>query len=158
MMTSDAIWIAKGQDLLKAGRFDALTVDELCKRTEKTKGSFYHHFGGIEAFKKVLLDVWEESHTREPMRAGERESGPKRYDALRRALRNLDWKLERTMRAWATVDSTARLACGRIDVQRIAYLADCYPQLTAGEARKQARTEYATLLGKMFLFDAKGDA
>lgn len=157
MMTSDAIWFAKGHELLKAGRFDAITVDELCRRTEKTKGSFYHHFGGIEAYKKALLDTWEESHTREPIRASGRESGQKRYDALRKALRSLDWKLERTMRAWATVDSTARQTCGRIDSQRIAHLAECFPKLTVSEARKQARIEYATLLGKMFLFDARGE-
>ena len=42
---------------------DALTIAVLCDRLDVTKGSFYHHFGGMPGFITQLLEYWEREHS-----------------------------------------------------------------------------------------------
>ena len=55
-------WIAGIQILTETGP-SGLTIDNLCQQLEVTKGSFYHHFGGIEDFKERLLAYYEAEGT-----------------------------------------------------------------------------------------------
>ncbi|MBN9618450.1 MAG: TetR/AcrR family transcriptional regulator, partial [Actinobacteria bacterium] len=43
---------------------EALTIAGLCERLGVTKGSFYHHFGGLPGFVDVLLESWEREEGR----------------------------------------------------------------------------------------------
>jgi len=47
-----------GLERLTEGGFTALTVDDVLAATGFTKGSFYHHFGGKEAFAAAVLDAY----------------------------------------------------------------------------------------------------
>ena len=42
---------------------DAMTIALLCERLDVTKGSFYHHFGGMPGFVDQLLAFWEREHS-----------------------------------------------------------------------------------------------
>ncbi|HET8583154.1 MAG TPA: TetR/AcrR family transcriptional regulator, partial [Jatrophihabitans sp.] len=42
---------------------EAMTIAVLCERLDVTKGSFYHHFGGLPGFVEGLLAYWEREHS-----------------------------------------------------------------------------------------------
>ena len=50
-------------DVLARNGSEALTIAALCDRLEITKGSFYHHFGGMPGFTTALLTFWESEHS-----------------------------------------------------------------------------------------------
>lgn len=55
-------WIEEGFRILSADGDSALTVDALCQRLRRTKGSFYHHFADRADFVRKLLGYWEREY------------------------------------------------------------------------------------------------
>jgi AcrR family transcriptional regulator len=141
-----------GLALLAADGFLALTVDRVCAEVGRSKGSFYHHFGGVDGYVVALLDHWRESHTEEVVRRVERETDPwVRRRALMDQAFTLSHAVERAMRVWGAADPRARAAIGAVDERRIAYLAGIIaavaPEGRARLASDFARLEYAALVG-----------
>jgi len=54
-------WIALGVDALRRDGPGALTIDALCKRARRTKGSFYHHFKTIGELRRAVARFWIEA-------------------------------------------------------------------------------------------------
>lgn len=54
-------WIALGVDALRRDGPKALTIDTLCKRARRTKGSFYHHFRTIGELRLAVVRFWIEA-------------------------------------------------------------------------------------------------
>ena len=48
-------WLEKGFEILSEFNQDKLRIQYLCDRLGVTKGSFYHHFQGIQGYISELL-------------------------------------------------------------------------------------------------------
>lgn len=146
-------WVRAGIEILRAHGEEALTIDRLAKRLRRTKGSFYHHFVDIGAFRTAVLDAWSASHTLGPIARADGESLSRRRAKLYAVVSELDHRLEIAVRAWATRSEDARRARDAIDERRVAYLTTLW--VGAGKrARELAEIEYATFLG---LLDRHGE-
>lgn len=146
-------WLDLGLAALSEHGARGLTLETLCARAGRTRGSFYHHFAGMEAFKAAVLDRWVERDARQIV-AEVARSGPDvaarraRLDTL--AL-GVDHRLEIAVRRWAGSDAPAAAAVRRTDRERIACLADLYAQEGAGDAHDRATIEYAAFIGLQHL-------
>lgn len=49
------------RDLIRRRGFHATSIDDLCKRAEVTKGSFFHQFGSKEALGVAAAEFWAET-------------------------------------------------------------------------------------------------
>ena len=88
-------WVAAGLELLRREGEDALTIQRLCERLSRTKGSFYHHFEDVTAFHESLLDAWEERLTTAVIGAASGEADPAAFARLlAAAARRIDVRLE----------------------------------------------------------------
>jgi len=95
--------------ILGAGGFQELTVDNLCAELGTTKGSFYHHFAGIQEFTEALVAVWET--TVSEIFAAMAALPP--MDGLARSMEMLQrWPLQAdaALRAWAWTNPTVAAA------------------------------------------------
>ena len=150
-------WLRAGLELLRAEGQEALTIERLCRALRRTKGSFYHHFGDIDAYCERLFAFWEAYSTFAPMHAADASDcdGAARRRRLHHAVSRLDLRVERAMQAWSLRDPRARPARTRVDALRLEYLGRLWREEGAGEAdaRAFARQEYASFLGAMQLFD-----
>jgi len=143
--TSRRDWIEEGFRILEEEGDAALTVDALCARLGRTKGSFYHHFDGRPGFVDALLKVWERDVTDRLIATGH---GPGSVEDRLRAvnrqaseLRNA--RLERAIRGWASREALARTAQDRVDRRRLAFLQElCAERMGASDA--------ATRLARVF--------
>ncbi|WP_433926222.1 TetR/AcrR family transcriptional regulator [Sorangium cellulosum] len=153
--TSRNDWLDEGLDALRDGGEGALTIDGLCARVGRTKGSFYHHFQDIAAFFEALLARWEERQTSAPIHHAEGGGSPEqRRDRLSATVRSLDGRLDLSVRAWALRDERAAAVLRRVDARRVDYLASLHA--AEGRARDTAlllaRLEYAAFIGAQQLF------
>jgi AcrR family transcriptional regulator len=153
--TSRNDWLDKGLDALRDGGEGALTIDGLCARLGRTKGSFYHHFEDIAAFLAALLARWEERQTSAPIHHAEAGGSPEqKRQRLSAVVRSLDGRLELAVRAWALRDERAAAVLRRVDARRVEYLASLYASegRARGAALLLARLEYAAFVGAQMLF------
>ncbi|WP_437669184.1 TetR/AcrR family transcriptional regulator [Sorangium sp. So ce131] len=153
--TSRNDWLDQGLDLLRDGGEGALTIESLCARLGRTKGSFYHHFQDIAAFLDALLARWEERQTSAPIDHAEGGGAPEqRRQRLGEVVKSLDGRLEIAVRAWALRDERAAAVLRRVDARRVDYLASLF--VAEGRARDAAlllaRLEYAAFIGAQQLF------
>jgi AcrR family transcriptional regulator len=144
-------WIAEGLGVLAREGDGALTVDALCTRLGRTKGSFYHHFDGRSGYVQTLLETWEREATDRLIETG-RADAPleERLRAVnRRASELRNAALERAIRGWASREPLARDAQDRVDRRRLAFLEElCAERMGAGEeARRLARIFQLVFLG-----------
>ena len=127
MSSAKQRWIEVGFDLLCEGGDAALTIDRLAHRLERTKGSFYHHFGDWQGYAHALLSAWEETGTRRIIRLTEEAGTPEaklhRLAALTTEAREDPrlFQLGRAIRAWALRDPIAATYQARIDTTRREY-------------------------------------
>jgi AcrR family transcriptional regulator len=149
-------WLKEGLRVLREAGDRGLTIEAMCTRMGKTKGSFYHHFGSRKDFVRRLLEHWEEAFTAGVIQAVEPlESPVERLRALEaRVVRDVDLRLERTIRLWAEREPAARAVLERVDRAREEYL---YEQFEAAfgdskRARLAARAHLALLVGTQMLY------
>ncbi|WP_437774278.1 TetR/AcrR family transcriptional regulator [Sorangium sp. So ce1097] len=152
--TSREDWLDKGLELLRDGGEGALTIEGLCARLGRTKGSFYHHFQDMAAFLDALLVRWEERSTSAPIHHAEAGGAPDgRRQRLSVVVRSLDGRLDLAARAWALRDERAAAVLRRVDARRVDYLASLHA--CQGRARDAAtllaRLEYAAFVGAQML-------
>ena len=153
--TSRDHWIDEGFRILSEEGDGALTVDALCARLDRSKGSFYHHFAGRDAFVEALLGAWEKQVTDRLIETG-RGAAPvdDRLRSLNREASELRIaRLERAIRGWAAREPRARRAQERVDRRRLAFLEDlCAERMGAGDAAKLlARVLQLTFVGAQHL-------
>lgn len=158
---TDADWIAVGLDLLAEHGHTRLTVADLCARCGLTKGSLYHHYPDMGAFRAALLGAWRERNTERLITQAEREtSTEEKTRVLDRLAQALDLRLERAVRNWAAHDNAAREVVQAVDRQRIDYLVRLCREEggSAADARDLAALTYAMYLGLQQLFGADEQA
>ncbi|HSX62265.1 MAG TPA: TetR/AcrR family transcriptional regulator [Tahibacter sp.] len=152
---TDVDWIAVGLGLLVEHGHARLTVADLCARSGRTKGSLYHHYPDMAAFRAALLNTWRERHTVRLIEEAEREANVDgKVRVLDALAHGLDLPLERAIRNWAAHGAQAREVVQAVDRERIAYLMRlCREEgCSAAEARDQATLTYALFLGLQQLF------
>lgn len=144
-------WLALGLAALAEHGPAGLTIEALCRRAGKTKGSFYAHFPAIEAYLAALARHWRETHTLRLMQ--EVENGVPAQDrlvALDRMALALDFRVEQGMRRLAQLDPGVAATCAEVDRERIGYLETLHfesGRFTPQEALALARVEYAAFIG-----------
>lgn len=160
---SKETWLATGLDLLKTEGPVALTIERLCKALDRSKGSFYFHFGAVDPFKVALLDYWEKQHTQAvEAYADQQADAAARRLAVPEVAARLDDGVERAIRVWAHSEPAARALIARVDSRRIDYVAQLIAEADAlpfAAARDLASIEYAAFLGFQHLMpDASPEA
>lgn len=124
-------WLVDGCRILGIYGADGLTIEALTQRLGVTKGSFYHHFGGMQGYVEALLAFYEAEGTLDVIAAT--EAGATAREKLRILLGittrdPLD--VEVGFRAWALRDAQVREVQARIDARRRAYLGVLCRELT----------------------------
>lgn len=144
-------WLALGLAALADAGPEALTVEALCARAQRTRGSFYHHFSTMEAFIAALADFWRERDTEAIIRsssvAGTAED---RLDALNDLTSRLDPRLEQGVRRLAAREVTVAQVCRAVDRRRIGHLIKLYGatgDFAPADSELLAQVVYAAFVG-----------
>lgn len=143
-------WVQLGLEAVKSEHPEALTIASLCQASGRTKGSFYHHFQGVEDFLEAVLDEWERTFTERLIDQAACEPDPSRQlsalDALAGAL---DRDTEQGVRRLARRSPSIAARITRVDAKRIVFLESLYADLLHAkrDAAVLARVEYAAFLG-----------
>lgn len=149
-------WLKAGLELLGNEGEKALTVEGLCQATQRTKGSFYHHFKSHDVFVSALLDYWQSEYTTRIFKELEQLSDlAERRRELDRLAASLDSQVERSIRKWAGVDERVNAVLTQIDKERINYLMTLIVELGQSDkavAYELAVIEYAYFVGIQQLF------
>ncbi len=148
-------WLEAGLKILGAAGPTGLTLDKLVAETGLSTGSFYHHFAGMDGYKRALLAHFEEVYTsryiREVDAADTGVSARERVDLLTELVLADDHTadLELAIRAWALDEPLAAAAKERVDGQRLAFLRSLLAASgrTPRAAADLADLLYLTLLG-----------
>ena len=128
----------------------ALTIARLCTELGVTKGSFYHHFRGVEDYRTQLLEYWSHEREQEVVDASRRFTDAlDRLDALRDVGVGLHHDAEVAIRAWSRSDPEAWAVRERVDERREEIIADAYIEVGVDEdvARLLGRLGVAVLIG-----------
>jgi AcrR family transcriptional regulator len=129
---------------------EALTIALLCERLDVTKGSFYHHFGGMPGFVEHLLAFWERENSDRTIATSRTQP-----DAALRITRLLDAAVdlphgpEAAIRAWGRSDPRVADVTARVDKRRERHLVAAIAGLgiDRGRARLLARLALNLLIG-----------
>lgn len=154
-MSARERWLEKGLEVLAAEGFRAVTIERLCAEMGLSKGSFYHHFGGVPGFEAALLEHFDYRETQRYIELTESSTdgtARQRLDRLKAlVVADADGSaaLELAVRGWAAQDESARAALARIDRRRLEYLEAMFLEITGKkrEALDLARMVYLILLG-----------
>ncbi len=157
LRTTRRDWLIEGLRLLgQTGDAATLTIEAMCARMKKTKGSFYHHFSDRDAFVQDLLEYWERHYTRRIIEELEAISSPReRLLTLgRRTAEEIYLRLERAIRTWADREEAARTFVDRVDRARQDYLVEQFTAATGDPTRAllAARAHLALLVGIQMLY------
>lgn len=145
-------WLAAGFDLLREEGEQALTLDRLCGHMSLTRGSFYHHFAGMPAYRQALLQAWQDSLTEQVIaQVPDGLPGQDALSLLDHAVARLDHRLDLAVRAWSLRDPVVREVMSAADDRRIRALEHWHTQAGHPRAGELAQLEYAIFLGAQAL-------
>ncbi len=125
-------WFEQGFKILKTRGAADLTIENLTKKLNKTKGSFYHHFKSRDDYFEKLLIYWEEKQTFDIFEISKQKKTFKEINStlLRLSKENMDPEIEVAIRSWALRDPLARTFQERIDSQRLGFLRSMFSLMT----------------------------
>jgi AcrR family transcriptional regulator len=118
-------WIDAGLRALAAGGPDAVRIELLAQELGVTRGGFYWHFDGRDAFLQEMLDTWERRSTDEALARVQREGGDARDKVWRAGMFTFSKQLlpiDLAVRDWARRDQSVAKRLRRVDNKRIEYL------------------------------------
>jgi len=119
-----------GMELLARGGVRSVTIARLCAALEVTKGSFYHHFRGVDDYTSQLLTHWATERERQVLVAADAISDPMlRLDALREFGVALHHEAEVAIRAWSRTDAAAWSVREKVDAAREHTVAEAYREI-----------------------------
>jgi AcrR family transcriptional regulator len=148
-------WLDEGLAILSEHGGEGLTVERLCHRLGRTKGSFYHHFADIDGYQTALLAHWRAQHTRALIEAADQApSARERRVALDHLVGRLDPRIELAVRAWASADRRVAEIAAQVDRERVDYLAKIHRQegFEPATAEELAALEYSAYVGFDLVF------
>lgn len=143
-------WFWAGVEFINKDGAKKLTIDALCQHIQMTKGSFYHHFRGMDDFVESFLVFFEQEGTLQIIERVEQEKTPQaRIKLLIELSTQYPPELEVGMRSWAHQDERVRKVFERVDQQRVDYLTKLWLPLVNDEAIAQVRGRmlYTILIG-----------
>lgn len=147
-----ADWLAFGLKALGDGGPGAIRLDAMCARVGVTKGSFYWHFAGREAFLAEVLEAWAARETDAIIDRVEAKGGTpvEKLRALfaESASPAIDFAPELAIRQWARTDPAAAAAVRQVDARRMAYTEGLFRAagLSEDEAALRSDLLYAAIL------------
>lgn len=151
MRASSEDWLDLGLVALAEDGPDALTIDGLCRRAGKTKGSFYAHFASHDVFLAALAGHWRQRHTEAVIERVESEGAPEdRMTLLNQIAVRLDARVGHGMRRLAERNADVARVVAEIDERRIGYLMRLHlasGRFSANDARDLALIEHAAFVG-----------
>ena len=144
------LWLRQGLDLLSRKGPAALSIDLLCRETQKSKGSFYFQFKNRDQYITELLDYYESQYPLETLPRSEDVQERIRYLAhFREEVFKIPSRLEIAIRAWSLYNPIAKKFQDALDKKRLAFSEQNY--LRAGfppeDARIKAYKNYCTYIG-----------
>ncbi|MEW2352278.1 TetR/AcrR family transcriptional regulator [Spirillospora sp. NPDC029432] len=148
-------WLDAGLEILAGHGAPAVTIERLTERLGLTKGSFYHHFGGMAGYKTALLAHFEEVCTTRLIDLAEQDPDAPPMARLERLMdlvvsgKDHGPELEVAVRAWAQQDAEALALQERVDRARVDYLRALWLDHTgdAAEAGRIANLFYLITIG-----------
>jgi AcrR family transcriptional regulator len=155
-MASKQDWLTEGLAILAHRGDHALTIEELCTRLGLTKGSFYHHFKGMRAFKAALLAHFESEWTTRFIDLVEGDADLSAEQKIAHLLDAVEAtgspEPEVTIRIWAQRDPQARTALEQVDAIRVGYARALLREtgLAEDDADRRARTLGLIVIGADF--------
>ena len=145
-------WIELGFLILKEAGAHLLTVEYLCARAERSKGSFYFHFGSIDDFCMQLVSLWADrfgSNVTDHLQLRAARNEPLSLNDL---AARLDPSLERGIRSLADQLPQAAEKIADVDRQRLDLLrTGLTAQFNDKDAEALATVEYAAYIGLLNL-------
>jgi AcrR family transcriptional regulator len=114
-------WVNAGLKALARFGFAALKADTLASRLRVSRGSFYWHFAHVSAYHAAILSRWREIALENIIAEIDGAADDRLETLLRRAFA-AGSRMERGVRAWATIDRQAKAAVEAVDAARIRYL------------------------------------
>jgi AcrR family transcriptional regulator len=144
-------WLELGFAGLAETGPEALTIDALCQRAQRTKGSFYHHFESIETYRSDLAEFWHKRDTEAIIAAtSEPRLAAENLDALNRLTSHLDMRIEQGMRRLGAADRAVAEVIRSVDRRRIGHLVKLYVgtgDFVPESAELLAQVTYAAFVG-----------
>lgn len=140
-----------GLRLLAESGADGLTIAALCSELGVTKGSFYHHFGGMPGYVTALLEHWENEHSRGLIARSATDA-----DVLRRERNLIEFAValphgaEAALRGWGRSNGEVAKVLARVDAAREDHVTASTVELGVPpeRARLLAATALAVLIGE----------
>lgn len=146
-----ADWLRLGLQALADNGPEALTIDALCERAARTRGSFYHHFDSMEAYHQALARYWRQEYTVSIIETIETEApGADRQSHLNDLALAIDPRIEQGIRRLAAINDAVAELCCEVDAERMRYLTSLYARsgrFDAETAEALAGIEYAAFVG-----------
>lgn len=137
-------WLALGLDQLGKAGPEGLTVQALCARAGRTRGSLYHHFDDHDALLDGIVEHWAALHTEALIHAVGPTGDTRHLDAL---ARNLDVDVEVGIRRLSQRFPRLKPSVAAVDGQRVAFLTQLHRPRLRERAEAIAQIEYAAFLG-----------
>lgn len=168
-MSSRQQWLDAGLATLAAHGAPAVTIERLCGLLGLSKGSFYHHFGGMSAYRTALLERFEAAYTTRYITAVEQQVALGPRERLEKLLDLVlaegpvggagdEENLEVAIRAWAQQDPDVRAAQERVDGMRTGYLRELWLEVSGDpvEADRMGWLLYVILVGSAHVIPPVG--
>ncbi len=145
-------WLSEALVLLGDKGLEGVTIDGLCARLNRSKGSFYWHFDGRAGLLRDMAKSWATDFT-ERLLEEVRDIGGSDLDQLRSVgelarERNVG-NIDRAMRIWAEGDGVTLAAVKQADRRILDFSAERFRNLGMDEtaARQFAELSLATSVG-----------
>ncbi len=160
MALSKRQWLEEGFALLSEFSQDKLTIQYLCDRLKVTRGSFYHHFQGINGYIKDLMTAWEEENTHMMVKEANVGNTPEEsMELLAKAIMTRKQSIEAAIRSWSFYQPTVAEHMAKVDKLRLGYLHSLYLKMGLSEEESSLRADldYGTLIGIQQLYPQIAD-
>lgn len=120
-MSTRERWLDEGLVVLAEQGPKGVRVDRIAARLALTKGSFHHHFKGINDYHHSLLERFETDSMNAVRAAVEAVAGLPPEQALMElpSYFSFDPRLEAAIRGWAFENEEARAVLTRVDGERL---------------------------------------
>ncbi|MDR1624557.1 MAG: TetR/AcrR family transcriptional regulator [Tannerellaceae bacterium] len=148
-------WLTEGFKVLESDGFTRITVDYLCERQNRSKGSFYFHFKNIDGYIEELMKYWIQEYTINFIEKSENKKTPaKKYKTLTDMVIKAPYMAEQAIRAWGYSNSIVRESVQKVDKIRLEYVVNLKKEAgNEDEASNHgAILEYAILIGIQQLY------
>ena len=143
-------WFSAGMELLIQHVDDGLNIEKMAVQAGVTKGSFYHHFANLNAYKTALLEHLERTGFADVIQPVDTSAPPaEQLRQLTDHISRLNLAEQKAVRLWAERDEQARALVARLDDKRLTYLTELATEMTGDPQRGAflARLGYAFFLG-----------